>query len=60
MEIIEPDLVFQNHVIQEVHSAVALYCAYPKLFFLFFIIWSSYIDLMELSVLYFPQVALLN
>ena len=36
MEIIEPSLVFRNHnVIQEVHSAVALYCAYPK-FFLFF------------------------
>ena len=49
MGIIERNLVFQNHnVIQEVHSTVALYWAYPKLGS-FLITWNLY-DLMELSV----------
>ena len=52
MGIIEPSLVFQNHVIREVHNPVALYWAHPKLGSLS-IIWNLS-NLMELSVLYFP------
>ena len=52
MGIIEPNFVGQNqNVIQEVHSAVALYWTHPE-FGSFLIIWNL-CELMELSVLYF-------
>ena len=49
--IIEPNLLCQNHVIQELYCAVALYWAHPHLGS-FLIIWNL-CDLTELSVLYF-------
>ena len=54
MGIIEPNFVGQNqNVVQEVHSAVALYWTHPE-FGSSLIIWNL-CDLMELSVLYFAQ-----